>query len=81
MEIYRSAGVSTLVAPTAAHRATTGRDDPRMSPEVDPGLTDVDLARLTPALPISTTQPHAPSRWVSLRQYPCASSALDAAGR
>jgi hypothetical protein len=81
MEIYRSAGGSTLVALMAAHRATTGRDDPTMSPEVDPGLIDVDLARLTPALPISTTQSHGPSRWVSLRQYSCASSALEAAGR
>jgi hypothetical protein len=52
-----------------------------MPPEVDPHLIDVDLARLTFALPISTTQPHGPSGWVSLRQYSCASSAFDAAGR
>jgi hypothetical protein len=39
------------------------------------------LARLTPMLPISTTQTHGPSGRVSLRQYSCASSAFDAAGR
>jgi hypothetical protein len=81
MEIHRSAGVSTLVALMAAHRATTGRGDPRIPPEVDPDLIDVDLARLTPALRISTSQPHGPSRGVSLRQSSRASAAFDVAGR
>ena len=80
MEIYRSAGVSTLVALMAAHRARTGRGDAGMPMGVDPGLVDIDLDRLTPTLPVSRSQGHGACGWVSLRQSARASSAFDAAG-